>query len=184
MKIACLLAAIIAMNVCGCEEERDVEPNETDVSFDKELNEFYQKAVSSPYQISHYSPTMVSMVDIANIRLLYVNYKSSQKLQTSIEEFNRSSTALAKKMLYLTIVIAVLTLIMAFLTVIQLANPIRRFLIWMRKIVVNVVSLAHSYTQRFAKTEKGTTSPVKQYEGSNKSKDSSEKTPTQEPEGD
>ena len=177
MKIACLLAAIIAMNVCGCEEERDVEPNETDVSFDKELNEFYQKDVSSPYQISHYSPTMVSMVDIANIRLLYVNYKSSQKLQTSIEEFNRSSTALAKKMLYLTIVIAVLT-------VIQLANPIRRFLIWMRKIVVNVVSLAHSYTQRFAKTEKGTTSPVKQYEGSNKSKDSSEKTPTQEPEGD
>jgi len=166
----------MAMFLSGCEEKADVEPNETDVSFDKELDEFYQKAVRSPYQISNYSPTMVSMVDIVNIRLSYANYKSSQKLQMAIDEFNRSSTALSKKMLYLTIVIAVLTFVMAFLTVIQLANPIGRFLIWMRK---TVGSLLHSYMQRFAKTEKGTTSPVKQYEGNNKSKDSSEKTPTQ-----
>jgi hypothetical protein len=169
----------MAMTFSGCEQKSDVEPNETDVSFDKELEEFYQKAVRSPYQISSYSPSMVSMVDIANIRLSYANYKSSGKLRTAIEEFNRSSTALANKMLYLTIVIAVLTLVMAFLTVVQVVKPTWRFLLWMRKIVV---SLAQSCMQRFAKTETGTTSPVKQYEGGNKSKDSSEKTPCEEPE--
>ncbi len=168
----------MTMVLSGCEQKSDVEPNQIDVTFDKELDEFYQKAIRTPYQISSYSPTMVSMVDIANIRLSHANYKSSQKLQTAIDEFNRSSTDLANKMLNLTIVIAVLTLVMAFLTVVQVAKPIWRVLLWMRKIVV---SLAHSCVQRFPKTETVTTPPVKQYEVSNKSKGSSEKTPREGP---
>ena len=168
----------MSMFFYGCEQKADVEPNETEVSFDKDLEEFYQRAVSGSYSLDGPTPgSMKTIVDIADIKLLYANYKSSQKLQTAIEEFNRSSTALANKMLYLTIVIALLTLIMAVLTAVQVSNHIRPFVVWMRKIVE---SLAQSCMQRFAKNEKGTTSPVKQYEGGNKSKVSSEKTPREE----
>ena len=83
MKMACLLLALIAMTLSGCEQKGDVEPNQADVNFDKDLEQFYQKAVGSPYQISNYSATMVSMVDIANVRLSYANYKSSQRLRTT-----------------------------------------------------------------------------------------------------
>ena len=172
----------MSMILSGCEQKNDVDPNEIDVSFEKDIDEFYQKAVSGGYSLGGPTPgSMKTIVDIANIKLLYANYKSSKELQTAIEEFNRSSTALANKMLYLTIVIAVLTFIMAILTAAQVSKPVWRFLVWMHNIVG---SFAHSYIQKFAKTETGTTSPVKQYEGGNKSKDSSEKTPREEPEAD
>jgi len=170
----------MAITLSGCEQKADVEPNETEVAFDTDIEQSYRRVEGM--RGSFYGPgNMPTDVDIANVKLSYANYKSSQKLQTAIEEFNRSSTALANKMLYLTIVIALLTLVMAFQTVGKVANPIWRFLVWMHNIVG---SLAHSYIQKFAKTETGTTSPVKQYEGGNKSKDSSEKTPREEPEAD
>jgi len=78
--------------------------------------------------------------------------------------------------LYLTIVIAVLTLVMVIQNVGKVKNLIGRFFVWTRKIVG---SLAHSYMQRFPKTQKVTKPPVKQNEVSNESKGSSRKPPTQ-----
>lgn len=160
----------MSMVLYGCEQKADVEPNETEVSFDKELETFVKRAVTGGYSMDgagRYG--MKTIAEVANIKLLYANYESSQKLQMAIEEFNRSSTALANKMLYLTIVIAVLTLIMAILTAAQVSSPIWWCVVCMRKIVGN---FAHSYMQRFPKKKTVKTPPVKQYEVSNKSKGS------------
>lgn len=119
MKIACLFIALIAISPSGRQQKVAAEPNEADVNFDKDLEEFYQKAVSlgGGYTLGGSTPGgMKTVVDIANVKLLYANYKSSKKLQAAIEKFDRSSTSLAKKMLYLTYVIAFLTLVMALLT--------------------------------------------------------------------
>ena len=136
MKIACLLAALMAMILSGCEQKRSVEPNETDVSFDKDLESFVQRTTTGGYVITGPGQE-ITIVDVTNIKLLYANYKSSQKLQTAIEEFNISSTVLAKKMLYLTI-------LMAFLTAIQGAKPIWRFLVFMRVKKLELGSKLHA----------------------------------------
>jgi len=168
MKIACLLVALMVMILSRCERKGDVEPNETDASFDEDLDTFVQKTANRGYLISGPGAEM-TLVDVTNIKLLYANYKSSQKLQTAIKEFDRSSTALANKMLYLTVA-------MAFLAAVQVAKPIRRIIGSMREIIW---SLAHSYMQRIAKTQKGTKPTAKQHEVRNELKNSSKKTPTQ-----
>ncbi len=176
MKTAYLLLAMMAIVISGCEQKADVEPNQTDVSFDKDLETFVNSVVEGGgYTIGGAGRDgMKTIGEVANIKLLYANYKSSQKLQTAIEEFNKSSTALANKMLYLTIVIAILTgvmaaltLVMGFKTVVQVAKSIEQFVVWMYK---KGRSLAQSYMKRFAKTERSKKSPVKQCEHNNKSK--------------
>jgi hypothetical protein len=134
----CVVSSLISLS--GCRQKVDARPDEPNVTFENDLEKVYQQAVrGGSYRSGLGEYTEISTADIANVRLLYANYKSSQKLRAAIEEFDRSSTALANKMLYLTIVIAVLTLIMALLTFVQVANHIWRFLAWMRK-KVRIVS--------------------------------------------
>jgi len=98
----------------------DAEPDESSIAFDKELEGFCQQAVSGGYSLAGPTPgSMKTIIDIANIKLLHANYTSSQKLRMAIEKFDRSSTTLGKRMLYLTIVMAGLTLVMAILSVAQ-----------------------------------------------------------------
>ena len=175
MKIACLLMALTAIVLYGCEQKSDVEMSETDVGFDEDLETFVNRVLEGGYNMGGAGRDgMKTIAEVTNIKLLYANYKSSQKLQKAIEEFNISSTALANKMLWLTIVIAILTLVMAYLTIIQVASPNWRCVQRLRELVK---SMAKSYIRRFPKTESSTSPQVKQYQVNNESKDSSRKTP-------
>lgn len=50
----------------------------------------------------------VMLTDIANIKLSYGNYKSSQKLCAAIQRFDRNSTRLTRWMLILSVIMTVL----------------------------------------------------------------------------
>jgi hypothetical protein len=131
-----VISSLISLS--GCRQKVDARPDEPNVTFENDVKNWANKFGGSYDSGGAGQFGGITMAEVANIKLLYANYKSSQKLRAAIEEFDRSSTALAKEMLYLTIVIAVLTLVMALLTFVQVANHIWRFLAWMRKKVRSV----------------------------------------------
>ena len=52
-----------------------------------------------------------TLVDKTNIELSYCNYKASERLMQAIKKFDKSSTILAKRMLGITILMAILVII-------------------------------------------------------------------------
>jgi len=121
MKIGISLISSRLKSLFGCRRKINIKDDQEIINghdVDSAFKKWDREIGSRGYTIRDMNhPTMLT--DITNIKLLYGNYKSSQKLRSAIRRFDRSSTVLSRRLLILSVMMLIFTIIMTILVLVQ-----------------------------------------------------------------
>lgn len=108
MKNLLSFVARIMASISGSQKKIDTRAEIENTEVDRTYEIYVKKLGRGGYVISDNINRPFTLVDKVNIELSYASYKASQRLRQAIQRFDESSTKLAKRMLVLTIIMAIL----------------------------------------------------------------------------